>query len=115
MARSSPWLGTRRARPSSVSDPLLTIEIDPRAIEDGRQAALYYRGESPQLAARFEAEVERVLRRILEAPLQFPGYEDSTRRALLRTFPYGIVYEIEGDVVRVVAFAALRRRPGYWK
>jgi len=40
---------------------------------------------------------------------------EGARRVLLKRFPYSIVYiELEAQV-RVLAFAHLRRKPGYWK
>jgi len=36
------------------------------------------------------------------------------RRSLLSRFPYQIVYRVEGDTIRIYAFAHVKRRPGYW-
>jgi hypothetical protein len=32
----------------------------------------------------------------------------------LKRFPYGIVYQIRGDEISIVAVAHLHRQPGYW-
>lgn len=34
---------------------------------------------------------------------------------LLPTFPFALIFEVIDEVVFVVAFAHLRRQPGYWK
>ena len=40
--------------------------------------------------------------------------EGAARRIILKTFPYQLVYRVEGDEVRIYAVAHLKRRPGYW-
>ncbi len=43
------------------------------------------------------------------------GGDPRTRRLLVARFPYQVVYRLrEADIV-IVAFAHLKRRPGYWK
>jgi toxin ParE1/3/4 len=37
------------------------------------------------------------------------------RRFVMRRFPFSIVYYIVDDIVRVVAVAHGKRRPGYWR
>ena len=34
---------------------------------------------------------------------------------LVPRFPYGVIYCLEADRMRVVAVANLYRRPGYWR
>jgi plasmid stabilization system protein ParE len=38
-----------------------------------------------------------------------------TRRALIKRFPYQVVYRIRSSEIVIVAVAHLKRRPGYWK
>jgi hypothetical protein len=37
------------------------------------------------------------------------------RQYVLTRFPYSVVYVEETDLIRVLAFAHHRRKPGYWK
>lgn len=49
------------------------------------------------------------------SPMAMVPEDVGARRVLLKRFPYAIIY-IELDAqVRVLAFAHLRRKPGYWK
>jgi hypothetical protein len=41
--------------------------------------------------------------------------EQGVRRCLTHTFPYGILYAIEGDFIHVLAVMHCSRKPGYWK
>jgi hypothetical protein len=34
---------------------------------------------------------------------------------LVAKFPYQIVYRISADEIRILAFAHLKRRPGFWR
>jgi plasmid stabilization system protein ParE len=43
------------------------------------------------------------------------GGEQRTRRLLVDRFPYQVVYRLRETEIVIVAFAHLKRRPGYWK
>ena len=49
---------------------------------------------------------------------QFPelgqGYLHGSRRMVLPTVPYSIVYFVEATQIHVVAVAHAKQRPGYW-
>ena len=62
-----------------------------------------------------EAEVQRVIQLIESNPEGFPKYDDLHRYALLRRFPYSIVYQHWADQIYVVGVVHGSRLPGYWK
>src|SRR5712691_11966073 len=43
-----------------------------------------------------------------------PPGNGAVRRRLCQRFPYGLLYTIAGNELRVLAVMNLRRRPGYW-
>ena len=53
--------------------------------------------------------------RIQESPDFWPPHDFSTRRIVLRRFPYLDIYRIESDRIVIVAVAHTSRRPGYWR
>ena len=57
--------------------------------------------------------IDDVLARTAENPEQFPVYEEHTRRALLRRFPYAIYYLAQPVVILRVLH--LRRHPDTWR
>jgi plasmid stabilization system protein ParE len=68
----------------------------------------------PNIAADFDTEDWRAVGRIVERPLLgTPGIR-STRRVMIRRFPYSIVYRVDGEDIRILAVAHQHRRPGYW-
>lgn len=42
-------------------------------------------------------------------------YDDEHRFVMLRRFPFTIVFQIQLNVIQVVAFAHSRGSPGYWR
>jgi len=58
--------------------------------------------------------VSRVVVDIGENAQGFPVWRQSWRRALLRRFPYMVVFEVVEDRIVVWAVAHTKRRPGYW-
>ena len=78
------------------------------------EAAHYYERESPGLGTAFVAEVERCTAAILEHPQASPVVRGTIRRRLLRRFPYGLLYRVRPEHVRILAVMNLKRRPGYW-
>ncbi len=93
----------------------LRVSFHTDAIEDARNARLWYAEQNPTLASEFVTEIERAIGLILDTPESWPPFEAGTRRFLLRRFPYSVVYRIVADELQIVAVAHARRRPGYWK
>jgi plasmid stabilization system protein ParE len=78
------------------------------------EAAEYYDRESPGLGVAFLDAVEASVSDILEHPEAGTPMHENVRRRLVQRFPYGLLYALEGDSVRVLAVAHLKRRPMYW-
>lgn len=75
----------------------------------------YYRERQPGLQYRFVSAVEEAIARILEHPNRWRMIESDVRRCLTRTFPYSVIYSVQGDVIFMIAIAHGSREPGYWK
>ncbi len=76
----------------------------------------WYLQRSPDAALNFDAEVERALSQIVEAPQRWALGPHSTRRFLLRKFPFTLIYrERPTGAIQIVALAHTSRKPGYWK
>jgi len=94
-----------------VVDP----RFHPEAQAEYRVAVAWYQARSPRAAARFEAEVDRIMGLVAASPEMFPAYDDEHRFAILHRFPYSVVYQVQPDQVYVVAVAHSRRVQGYWQ
>jgi hypothetical protein len=60
-------------------------------------------------------EVRRVVGMVCGSPEIGKPLGGVYRRFPLRRFPFGVVYRIEGEHLRIIAVAHRRRRPGYWR
>lgn len=84
------------------------------AEREANDAALYYESESPGLGGRFLDEVERGIDSITKNPDAGTKIRGEIRRRILRKFPYGILYSVKQDDIRILAIMNLRRKPAYW-
>ena len=93
---------------------MASVSFHPEARDEYDGALAWYEARSRRAATRFEAEVDRVVALIASQPEAFPAYDTDHRFAVLRRFPYSIVYRTQTDRVTVVALAHSARRAGYW-
>lgn len=75
------------------------------------EAAQYYEAKNSGLGAAFLAEAERSVAAVVEHPEAGPLISGFVRRRMLRRFPYGLLYRVRGDRIRILAVMNLRRRP----
>ena len=92
----------------------MNYEFLPEAETEFKQAVAYYDQQGFHLGDEFVNEVQNSIQRILTHPEAWSSYHHETRRCLTRRFPYGVVYQIRGDQILIVAVANLWREPGYW-
>ncbi|MBT3258978.1 MAG: type II toxin-antitoxin system RelE/ParE family toxin [Deltaproteobacteria bacterium] len=78
------------------------------------KAVEYYEDIQPGLGLEFAREVYGTIKRILQFPEAWSSNSKNTRRCLVNRFPFGIIYQFKPGMVRIIAVADLRRRPGYW-
>ena len=93
----------------------MRYRFHPEALEEYREATLYYAERDPALALRFVEAIEDAIRRILEAPQRWRVLDDNVRRCLTHVFPYGVLYTIEPEFILIIAVMHGSREPGYWK
>ncbi|MGA2249846.1 type II toxin-antitoxin system RelE/ParE family toxin [Terracidiphilus sp.] len=74
----------------------------------------YYRRESPRTAARFLTAIGASLKKIRRNPQLYPPYTKNTRRRVLGSFPFSVIYQEKEDIILIVAIAHAKRREGYW-
>ncbi len=91
------------------------VNLHPDAIDEAQAAYRWYRERNEAAAEAFLAELDRAVDLISEGPMRWPTYLHSTRRLLLKRFPFGVVFRQAGEAVQIVAVAHVRRKPGYRK
>jgi plasmid stabilization system protein ParE len=96
--------------------PTKSAEFHDEATAEYEAAFDWYLERSPDAALGFDAEVDRALAEIIAAPRRWASGPHSTRRFLLRKFPFTLIYREQGSgSILIVAVAHTSRKPGYWK
>jgi len=82
---------------------------------DAREARAWYDAIRPELGEQFALEVDATVEAVAEHPLRFPVIYRNRRRAGVRRFPYGIIFEVQEHRIVVIACFHDRRNPKRWQ
>jgi plasmid stabilization system protein ParE len=76
-------------------------------------SACYYDEQRKGLGTEFRIEVYDAIKRIHDNPLLYPE-ANGIRRALVKRFPYSVVYRIkENQVIRILLIRHHKQHPKY--
>jgi plasmid stabilization system protein ParE len=87
----------------------------PEAKAEFDGAVDFYEQSQPGLGLEFAEEVYATIARMIQYPDAWTEMSKNSRRCIVNRFPYGLVYQIKANDLRIIAVAHLHRRPGYWK
>lgn len=90
------------------------LALSPAALDDLLSAADWYDAQQPGLGAAFLDSVEACFSRIERLPHAFPESDAGLRSALLRRFPYAVLFRIGRERIEVLAVWHGRRDPKGW-
>ena len=93
----------------------LHVVLRPVAEDEVRDAYDWYEQRRAGLGGEFLACVEDALDRIARMPEAPASVHRDVRRVLLRRFPHGVFYVVEGDTVVVLAVFHGRRDATQWQ
>jgi plasmid stabilization system protein ParE len=91
------------------------LQTSPRARLEIIDAIEWYAQQGNLLAAEFRKALDTTLRRIERNPLQYQVVHGELRRALLRRFPYMVIYSIVDEQVIVLGCVHGRIDPRRWR
>ncbi|TWT42399.1 Plasmid stabilization system protein [Phycisphaerae bacterium RAS1] len=91
------------------------IEVHPDADSEIAEALTWYLAIERGLANRLADEIGAARSEAAEHPQRARRYLNGTRRILLHSFPFLMVYRERANDIQIVALAHASRRPGYWK
>jgi toxin ParE1/3/4 len=89
--------------------------IRPEAEAELAEAFNWYEERVEGLGTHFLLAVDAVFRAILRNPEQYPRIHKTTRRALLRRFPYAVFFVVEDARIVVLAVFHAKRDPKHWQ
>lgn len=75
----------------------------------------WYERQRPGLGTRFADEIEHILDQVADAPERYQRVDRDVRRAVVRHFPYVIVFRIEEVQIVVLAVFHGKRHPRTWQ
>jgi toxin ParE1/3/4 len=87
----------------------------PDAEAEVLEAVRFYSRRVRGLGNRFLSDFDSAINAIAEAPERWPVVDADVRRYVMRRFPYGIYYRIEGNNLRILVVKHHSRHPDYWK
>lgn len=92
----------------------MKFRFHPEAEAELNEAVDYYDGCRDGLGLEFANEVFEAIENICRFPLAWTPLSKKTRRCVLKRFPYGVVYQVRGEQIIIVAVMQLNRKPNYW-
>ncbi|HSW30508.1 MAG TPA: type II toxin-antitoxin system RelE/ParE family toxin [Longimicrobiales bacterium] len=90
------------------------LRFTPEARLDILDARSWYEERAPGLGMEFARAVDVAASAILRFPQAFPEVHAPIRKAVMRRFPYALLFVIEGERILVVGCFHQRRDPQAW-
>ena len=93
----------------------MNARLTPDAERDADEAIAWYDQKSWTLGDEFLTYLNKCIQSVEQHPEMYPRVHRTMRRALLETFPYQILYEIDPTEIVVYAIYHCARDPEGWK
>lgn len=93
----------------------MKLRIRLAALQDMDDAYAWYEAQRSGLGDEFLKAVDQCTTAVVESPMRFRVLVRGTRQALVRRFPYRVLYRIVGDEVVVVACFHAAQDPRRWR
>lgn len=91
---------------------MIRVSFHELAKRDLMEAIAFY--EDNARALELLAHVRRALVRLRRFPLSGRAIRGPVRQVVLSKYPYSLLYSVEAEHIRILAFAHHRREPLYW-
>jgi len=91
------------------------IVFRPEAETDLAEAVDWYEIRGQGLGAEFLRSLDAVIAHVQRHPTLYPIVFDSARRAVLRRFPYSVIYVVRDDELLIAACIHSKRDPIRWQ
>ena len=93
----------------------MTVQFTAVAREEALDAFDYYFVRSEQAANRFLECLEASTHWLSEHPTTGKPLSSRTRRYLMKTFPYLVVYQLKKDTLMIIGIIHEKRDPTHWR
>jgi toxin ParE1/3/4 len=89
--------------------------VRPLARLDVLEAIEWYSERSREIGAEFVRVLDAAFESIRQNPAQFPEVDGPIRKAVLRPFPYTVLFTADETEIVVLSVFHVRRDPKHWK
>lgn len=93
----------------------MIFRFTPEADAELTEARQWYSHQRKDLDLEFMQCIDAALSRIQFNPRLFPVVHGGLRRAVVRRFPFAILYEVMAEEIQIIAVFHSRRNPDVWK
>jgi plasmid stabilization system protein ParE len=95
----------------------VTIDIDPAALLEIEEAAVWYEAQVADLGRRFSEAARAAIGDAAQEPFLAREIEPDVRKWNVAHFPYAILFRHRrgSGLLTVIAVMHLHREPGYWR
>lgn len=93
----------------------MNYDFHPEAEIEFFDAINYLEEQETGLGRNFAREIFASIRKITFFPYAWTPISKNARRILVNKFRYGIIYQVQGDNILIVAVMHLSRKPYYWQ
>src|SRR5215216_718382 len=93
----------------------MLIRFNAEADAELTEARHWYSHYRQDLGLEFMQCIDDVLARVVRNPHLFPIVYGNLRRAVVRRFPFAVLYEVNANEIQIVAVFHSRRNPEAWK
>ena len=90
------------------------VQVHPEAKTEINLAFEWYWVRNESAALSFDAELRDAFGVLRKSPRICAPYLRGTRRVILDSYPYFIVFRELPRKIQIIAIAHAKRRPGYW-
>ncbi len=87
----------------------------PQALEEVGEAARWYEERRTGLSAEFLRMLDATVAAVERVPFHYPAIHGEMRRALLRRFPYSLIFSVLGEEIVVLGCVHWRQSPRRWR
>ena len=94
---------------------MVELELLPEALADSQQAYEWYEGRRDGLGEEFLQCLDECLLAVRRMPLGFPAVHRRYRRALVRRFPYAVIFKPTRKRIYVYSVFHCSQNPEKWR
>lgn len=93
----------------------MEVKFSSGVLQEVKEITDYYESEIEGLGRAYLSELRKSISLIKKYPHASRVIKKDFRRHLLSRFPYGIIYQLHGEIIFISAVMHLKRKPGYWE